>query len=371
VGLSAALLAGCTSTTAATSHDSSPPTISLASSSVTGTATWATLAMGHLDDPLNTFWQLLTLSGSKWRLTTPPGVASNGGLVAATESTSVLTGFEPSQDLEFSPLARTSDLGATWQVGVLPSGLAPVPDALAQRDGESLALLQTDGGKVVANAAGLSTWTSVTTASALEHQATVADCHIRSLTAITIDTDDNPLVGASCEPGGRVGLFTRSSGNWVSVGPRIPRESGVSIEVIRLDQTNAGTAALVIAGTGKAARLYAMWSGGSFSSWTISGALPLNGAALLSTGVTNAGDFIICIRAKSAVASASVVASQGQQWQSLPALPSGTTSVTATPAGKYEALEPVASVLSIYALAGSEWSKVQSLHVDIPYGSSN
>ncbi len=39
--------------------------IPLASSTVAATTTWATLAMGHLDDPLNTFWQLLALTGGR------------------------------------------------------------------------------------------------------------------------------------------------------------------------------------------------------------------------------------------------------------------------------------------------------------------
>ena len=62
-----------------------PPAIPLTSSVSSSSATWAALAMGNLHDPLNTFWQLVTLSGagSRWAVTTPPGVASNGGLVVS------------------------------------------------------------------------------------------------------------------------------------------------------------------------------------------------------------------------------------------------------------------------------------------------
>ena len=373
--LAAGVSSGCTSPSTANSRANSAlssPTIPLSSSSVTRTATWATLAMGHLDDPLNTFWQLLTFKGSKWHVATPPGVASNGGLVAEAASTSVLAGFGPSQELEFSPLARTDDQGSSWQGGVLPAGLALVPDALAQSGGKSLALLGSDGGKVVTGLADLSTWKSLTTAAALRRQATGTACHLRSLTAVTLDSHGNALVGASCTQGGRVGLFTPSSDGWMSVGPAIGGDSASPSEVIRLDQTGAGTAALVSVGNATAARLYAMWSTNGLGSWTVSAGLPLDGASLLSTGVTAAGGFIVCTRRGGAVPAASVVSpTTSSQWKSLPPLPSGTTSVTATPTGSFEALVPALSLLSAYGLSGTGWTRVQSLEVDVPYGSSN
>jgi hypothetical protein len=91
------------------------PTIPLTSSSAGPTSTWATMALGHLDDPVNTFWQLFVLTGGspRWELSTPPGVASNGGLVASVTADTVLAGFEPSQDLLFSPLAQSTDQGAS------------------------------------------------------------------------------------------------------------------------------------------------------------------------------------------------------------------------------------------------------------------
>ena len=373
VSLGAGALAGCTASSATVSRqvsDSVGPTIPLTTSSVTDTTTWATLAMGHLDDPLNTFWQLLTLSGSQWRLATPPGVASNGGLVAAAVSTSVLAGFGASQALQFSPLAHTADQGSSWQAGVLPGSLSLVPDALAQGGGESLALLRTAGGKVVASTADLSRWTPVITASALRRQSGLADCHLRSLTAVTLDDHGSTLVGASCAQGGRAGLFTPSSDGWMSVGPGIPGESSGPTEVVRLDQTSAGTAALVSAGSGATTRLYAMWSTNGLGPWTVSTGLPLDEASLLSSGVTAAGGFMVLTRRRSAAPSASVLGSTGSQWKSLPSLPSGTTSVTASPGGSYDALVPIQSTLSVYQLGSTGWARVQTLRVDIPYGSS-
>jgi len=373
VSLGAGALAGGTASSATVPRQvsaSAGPTIPLTTSSVTDTITWATLAMGHLDDPVNTFWQLLTLSGSRWELATPPGVASNGGLVAAAVSTSVLAGFGASQALQFSPLAHTADQGSSWQAGVLPGSLSLVPDALAQGGGESLALLRTAGGKVVASTADLSRWTPVITASALRRQSGLADCHLRSLTAVTLDDHGSTLVGASCAQGGRAGLFTPSSDGWMSVGPGIPGESSGPTEVVRLDQTSAGTAALVSAGSGATTRLYAMWSTNGLGPWTVSTGLPLDEASLLSSGVTAAGGFMVLTRRRSAAPSASVLGSTGSQWKSLPSLPSGTTSVTASPGGSYDALVPIQSTLSVYQLGSTGWARVQTLRVDIPYGSS-
>jgi hypothetical protein len=375
VGLGAGVLAGCTSSTQGASTATSDPvgpTIPLTSSSVTGTTTWATLAMGHLDDPLNTFWQLLRLNGSRWRLATPPGVASNGGLVVAATPASVLAAFGPSQDLTFSPLASTADQGSSWQAGVLPAGASLVPDALAQGDDESVALLSAAGGRVVSSTTtDLSTWAPVTTAGALRRQKGEAACHLTVLTAVTVDAGGTTLVGAACARGGHAGLFASSSGAWTSTGPAVPGDAGGPTEVVRLDQTAAGTAALVSAGSGSADRLYGMWSAKGLGPWTVSVGLPLDGASLRSTGVTAAGGFVVSTRRGNGPTSASVLGPSRSHWKSLPPLPSGTTSVTAGPAGSYDALVPVDSTLHVYGLGSTGWARVQTLGVDIPYGSSN
>ena len=371
--LGAGLLAGCGSSGATGSTAPTPviPKVPLTGSAATATATWATLAMGNLDDPLNTFWQLLTLSGSRWHLTTPPGVASNGGLVATVAPAAVLAGFGPSQDLRFSPLAATVDQGSSWQAGVLPAGLSLVPDALAAGAGGSVALLATAGGTVVASpAADLSTWTPVTTVPALRRQPGPADCRPRSLTAVSEAPDGSTLVGASCSGGGRAGLFSRSSDGWLSSGPSLPGGSSGPTEVVRLDRTPSGTAALVSAGSGSTARLYGMWSSTGLGSWRVSAGFSLGRASLVSTGVTATGGFVIATRGRAGL-SAAVVSSTGPTWRSLPPPPTGTTSVAATPTGSYDALVPVRSTLSVYGLTTSGWARVQRLRVDIPYGSSS
>ena len=377
LALAAGTLTGC-STSSSTSGTSSAagvggagPAIPLASSTVTASTTWATLAMGHLDDPFNTFWELLALTGgSPWQLATPPGVASNGGLAVAARPGSVLAGFGPFQDLQFSPLADSADQGSSWGTGLLPAGLARVPDALAEGTTDSLALLRTGGGAVVASTGDLSTWKPVTTALALARVPALSGCHIAALTALTLDGYGVALVGASCTRGTRVGLFAPSSTGWVSVGPGIPGASGGPVKVVRLDQTPAGTAALVTVGTGATARLFGMWSTNGLRTWTVSDGRPLGGGGLLSTGLTPTGGFVIAAGGGEAAPAASVVTPTAAQWQALPPPPSGTTSVTATPAGGFDAMVPAQSTLSVYGLNGQGWSRVQKLSVDIQYGSS-
>ena len=68
---------------------------------------------------------------------------------------------------------------------------------------------------------------------------------------------------------------------------------------------------------------------------------------------------------------ASVVSPTGApQWERLAAPPPGTTSVTGTPGGGFDALVPANSVLSVYSLGTLGWGRVQKLRVDIQYGSS-
>ena len=125
------LSAGCASAArqASTSAAATEPP-SLATSLVTTTGTWAVAVMGGPAAQHNNFWQLFVRPAAtgKWRLATPPGVASNGGLVVASLGAgSVVAGFRPSQELSYSPLATSHDDGTGWTPGVLDAALAESP----------------------------------------------------------------------------------------------------------------------------------------------------------------------------------------------------------------------------------------------------
>ena len=174
-------------------------------------------AMGHLDDPANTFWEEFALpSGAdQWIERTPPDVADNGGLVTAPTSGGVVVGFRPSADLKFSPLASTSDSGATYTPGLLTDGLANVPDALSvTASGQAAALTPT---QVLTSAAGLSGWRAVATLSAISTSSAGRACGVQRLTAVLV-TENGLFTGTACSAPGVVGLLERSGSQFESAG---------------------------------------------------------------------------------------------------------------------------------------------------------
>jgi len=375
--LSAIVLSACSSpggTGAAPSPSTSGlAAVPLATSFAGQTGTWATLAMGHLDEPLNTFWQLFYLSGSSstWELATPPGVASNGGLVVSLgPSATVTAGFEPSIDLRFSPLAQSTDQGSTWGPGVLPGGLAPVPDSLAASDGHQyLALLRTGGGDVVANNGDLAEWKRVASTATLIADPSTSACDVEALTAVSFGPNGEELVGAACARGPGVGIFGYVAGAWQPIGPSVPGPEGPT-QVLRLVGTPAGTTALVSAGEGRARRLVALWSSDGLKSWSVSASLPLGRGSLTSTGVTATGGFIVTVRGADGSASASAISPSGGPWRPLTPPPAGTSVVVGGPDGVFDALIADQSNLDVDTLGSGGWHRTQTLNVPIQYGSS-
>src|SRR5580692_4205393 len=107
----ASMLSGCTGETASESSSAQSPGVAgsgfVASSIETAQGTWATVPVGRLSDPLNTFWQLLfKASDSKtWSNDVErTAVATNGGiLLAGTSTGQLVAGVRPSNLLTFSP----------------------------------------------------------------------------------------------------------------------------------------------------------------------------------------------------------------------------------------------------------------------------
>ena len=212
------LAAGCGSTAsraAAPASPAAPP--SLATSLATATGTWAVAVMGGSAASHNNFWQLFVRPAgtSTWRLATPPGVASNGGLVlTGLASGSVLAGFRPSQDLAYSPLAATKDDGKTWSPALLDAGLADVPGALAAdpASGRLLALLTT--GTTEMSGPGGTAWTRLVTRRALAASAAGTRCQLGSVTADAFSPSGQPLLAAGCGRPGTAGIFSHTGRTW-------------------------------------------------------------------------------------------------------------------------------------------------------------
>lgn len=402
--LAGCVIAACSSPSSATSAGGTgdAPPIPLAGSASSASATWAALPMGYLGDPVNTFWQLVTVTGgsSHWTLATPPGVASNGGLaVTAGSSGSALAGFEPSQDLVFSPLAQSADGGATWSTGVLPGGLAPVPDSLASAGGTQLGLLASGGGRVVESADDLASWRTLVTERRIAQETSRSGCAVTRLTAVALVNLGSggapvPMVGTSCASGDRLGIFVLVGGTWVGVGPRAQgstRASTAPVQVVRLVATSTGAVALVSTGSGPGTRLYGLWGTGTGTGatwrWTVTPALGLGSRRLSASGITPGGRLVVTAAGSGVVAwvvsppvtpspsAASPPSAASAQspvgWQTLAAPPQGTAAVVPTPAGGLDALVVRQSTLDVDSLVGQRWQQAQVLEVPIQYGSSS
>ncbi|HEY1971423.1 MAG TPA: hypothetical protein VGH89_25945, partial [Pseudonocardia sp.] len=110
------------------------------------TGTWVTLPMGHLDDPLNTFWQLLyrPAGSSHWTdQVEATAAATNSGLALAATGGRAVVAVRPSDRLVFSPLIDTTNGGQTWQNGLLPEGVTPITQSVATGPDATIAAVNT------------------------------------------------------------------------------------------------------------------------------------------------------------------------------------------------------------------------------------
>jgi hypothetical protein len=367
------LAAGCGSVASQATTPSRPaPPPSLATSLATATGTWAVTVMGGSAASHNNFWQLFVRPAgtSTWRLATPPGVASNGGLVlTGLASGSVLAGFRPSQDLSYSPLATTKDNGKAWSPALLDAGLADVPGALAAdpSSGRLLALL-TDGTTDISSPGG-TRWTPLVTRRALAASPAGTRCRLDSLTAATFTSSGHPLLGAGCSRPGTAGIFSQTGLTWQLTGPAIPAAyTHQAITVLRLTTTGDTTTALLAAGTGPSAQLLAAWSSDGGTHWTLSPPLPLNGATLASASSGPDNSLAITLSRRRAAA----ITSSADSWRQLPALPPGTATLAPGPSGGWNALAVHGTQLTIWQAApgAQAWASTQIIKVPVQFGSS-
>jgi hypothetical protein len=386
----AGLIAGCGSQRAvATSPAPLAVTEPLNTSLVTAQGSWAIALMGGSAASHNNFWQLFVRPAgrSRWSLATPPGVADNGGLVAAGASTSLTIGFRPSQGLVYSPLATSTDTGKNWTPGLLDAGLADTPGAIAVApSGRTLALLQ-DGtitAAPTASAAAAGQWTPVVTRNTLAASAPGRSCGLVGVNAVSFGPSKDPMAAGSCTRPGVAGVFTDTGGTWQSAGLVLPGKS--SVQVLGLAATAGGNVALLAAGNS----VFAAWWNGT--RWTVSA--PVKASSVKASSVTASSVTASTVGALGFGAGGSAwlmlgdghvetIGGAGGSWQALPTVPSGTVTLappsastltpasTATAGGSYDALAVSGSKLTVWRLAQGTWAKAQLITVPIVYGSSS
>lgn len=376
--LAGGVLAGCGAAAAGQAAPAAPDVhLSLATSAGYTGGNWAVLVMGGSAAAHNDFWQVFVrpARAAAWKLATPLGVASNGGIAVAAEGGPALAAaIRPSQDLSFSPLASSSDNGAKWtQSGLLDARLAGGPDALAAAPGGGLIAL-TRTGDVELRARPGAAWTR------LASQHTVAadagrGCRPAQLTSVAYSPSGVPMVAGACARAGQAGIFRLAGGRWSRIGPALPAAlARQDVEVLQMASAGRAVAALLVAGRGPAARLLGAWSNQDGTSWTLSQPYQPGAARPLSAAFAG-GSLGVVLSGGRAVS----VSGPGAAWRSLPALPApassapdGGATLAAAPGGGFQALSARGGQLSVWALSsgGSSWSRAQIMTVPIPYGSS-
>jgi hypothetical protein len=361
--IAAAAVAGCGSKPApstALPPAPAPPPLETSFASTAGSG-WAVVVMGGSAAQENNFWQLFVrpAGATTWKLATPLGVADNGGLVIASPGGgSLVTGFRPSQLLTYTPLAASSDNGASWSpAGPLNSGLTDAPDALAAGpDGSLIAL--TSGGAELGQRLGAAWRRLVSTHSLAATQAGKA-CGVTSLTAAAFTGSGAPILAASCSRPGVAGIFA-DRGGWDAAGPAVPASlARQDIDVLRLTAAGPGLVALLRAGS----RIVAAWYDGS--RWTVSA--PLAATTLTSTAIGPGGSIGVILNGSHGA----TLAGPGAAWHALPSLPKRAATLALGSSGQVDAIAASGATFADWRLAAAGWSLAQKIHVDIPYGSSS
>jgi len=350
---------------------------SLATSIETTAGSWATIPMGHLDQPLNTFWQLFFR---------PPGatlwsdqasalaVATNGGLIVASRgSASLVVGIRPTNYLDYSPLIVTSD-ARSWSPEGPIGALADEPDALAIAGGGEAMALTSDGSstRVILSRGRLASWRQIATEQGLARSQAGHLCGPVLLTAVGYAAGQG-LIGASCRRDGIIGIFTLRQGTWRLVGPRLPQLSRNSTaEVLGLQAGNGGLCALVGVTAGASAGVVVACTSGSELKWDVSPVMSIVGRQhVVSFG--SAGRLGLYVLT-SGSADGHLLAVSGQtetSWRRLPSPPSRTAVVVFDPAGRVDALAADDTSFTDWRLVGGDnWKRVQQVRVPIQFGSS-
>jgi hypothetical protein len=351
-------------------------TAPLAAAVTTATGSWAVVAMGDPHRSLDTFWELFfrATTQSSWRLVTPPGVADNGGLTLSVAASGIAAvGFEPSQQLRFSPLARSQDDGATWAPALVPGSLVSTPDALAISPAApptALALVRKGAGQVLIGGGALLNWRPLSGTRSL---GSTTQCGVDGLDAVSLGPSSIPLLGTGCRRPGQVGVFAHSGAHWMLIGPSLHGALATSTtRVLRLDSSGATTTALVVEESRHRPGLLALWRSAA-GTWVESPPLALGAASTVrASAVAPNGQQLVLVSRPGTTGVLEEARSPGQPWIALPTPPAGTVTVAPLADGSVNAFSVHGSRLKVFTVTASRgsWSLSQTINVPIAYGSS-
>ena len=348
------------------------PAVLPASALMAGGA-WAAVPMGHLGDPLNTFWQLFFRATGKMRwVNEAPAleIATNGGLLLGpTGGQTLVAGVRPANRLDFTSFA------AFTRAPGGPSAASPLQGAATQfaaGPGGARAAIVGEGSSASietapnANAA----WTPKLMLATFAKTAAAQSCGPTSLTTVGYVAGGTLVFGATCHHAGVVGLFQASSGTWrrMPVVGSIRRSEFSIASIIRSPRANI---ALLVS---ESARDFAIAVDNGTAFWTVSKftSYPV-GATLRSVGpVGDEGAFVL-FNTPGAAAVGNILQSPAGLWAALPRLPVGVETLAAPSATTVTALAVAGATMRSYDLDGPRetWSLAQTVQVGIIYGSSS
>jgi hypothetical protein len=347
---------------------------SMATSIASGLDSWAVVPMTA--DPA--FWQVFVRAGNAgtWKLVTPPGVPTNGGIVASADGASALTvTVRPSEYLKYSPLAATANGGASWSTaGPIDAAVAASPDSFAA-DGSHLAALLSDGTIETSSDAG-TTWSALAKPAAIASSPAAKGCGgtVRVTSVSFGISGTEVLAGGTCGASGTAAVFAHSSsGGWQRL--RLP----VSGRLVRLNSGMAliqGKSGLSALWRGSGWYPYAPLTGKTPAATATNGdessPLPVSGPITASGTLQGGGAWVLLPGGRAATISAPKAASH-EEWVLLPPVPAHTSVLASGPDDSVDALAVSGATLTVWRLAkaATVWSEVEKITVPIQYGSSN
>jgi hypothetical protein len=380
--LLASALAGCTEGTSSDSSNAQSPSVAgsgfVASSIETAQGTWATVPVGRLSDPLNTFWQLLfkrtearTWSNDVQRT----AVATNGGiLLAVTPTGQLIAGVRPSNLLTFSPLISTNDDGDHWTNGLFTPGLSDDSTSLAiDSSGRSLAISGTGGDSEVLQAkSAVGAWSLLINERQMDAQASLRACEFTSLTAVAFD-EGSPVVGGTCRLGGVLGVATFQSGHWRLDSVVAPDNLGTERFQAVFMRSGEGDMSALFCGVEKQGSVLVSATIGTNATVKTSPPLRLEQNATMTSVSTDMENHILVLLTSPSGDPDVEEAEAGSAWTRIPAPPLGTRLVGFVSGEGVVAMTPSLSVLRISMLnaARTRWVPSETMDVPVQYGSSS
>ena len=234
----------------------------------------------------------------------PTGVADNGGLVASSghgrRRPRLAGGFEPSQDLAFSPLALSTNRGASWSPGLAPRRsrrACPTPRLPSAGAGSARPASGPVGVRSCAAAPAIcSAWSKlVGRADASASSAAGRSCGVGALTAVAFDATGGLWWGRRAVARASSVSSARPAGRW-RLGRAAPvgRRRRPTTKVLRLVDVGDVTSGLVAVGRPIGPSLIGVASaaGGGWSRSPLRS--PWAGAVdIVSTGVEPGGGFVV------------------------------------------------------------------------------